>query len=266
MRKRPIVALALGGGGALGFAHIGVIDILQKNNIPIDIVVGTSMGAVVGAIYCNGASIEDMEKMATNIKTRQLLDVSLGFQGLISGNKAMNMLKKILPKDKNIEDLPVKFACNAVDIVRGKEVVFEKGNILKSLRASMSVPGIFVPVRYEGMTLVDGGVLNNLPHDIARRMGADIVIAVDVVSSSEFSGNPRTAVGIIARSWLIAQQESQNNRRKFYNVKITPNMPKHRQHVFDDDEAKEIINEGRIAAQKSISKISELIENFKFRK
>lgn len=263
MKKRPIIALALGGGGALGFAHIGVLDILQKNNIPIDIVVGTSMGAVVGAIYCNGSSIEDMEKLAINIKTRQLLDVSLGFKGLISGNKAINVLKKILPKDKNIEDLPVKFACNAVNIINGEEVVFEKGNILKSLRASMSVPGIFVPVRYNGMTLVDGGVLNNLPHDIARKMGADIVIAVDVVSSSEFSGNPRTAVGVLTRSWLIAQQESQCNKKKFYNIKITPHMPKLKQHVFDDDEAIEIINEGRIAAEKSINKILEKIEDFK---
>lgn len=263
MKKRPIIALALGGGGALGFAHIGVLDVLQKNKIPVDIVVGTSMGAVVGAIYCNGSTIDEMEKLATNIKTRQLLDVSLGFQGLISGNKAMNMLKKILPKDKNIEDLPVKFACNAVNIVNGEEIVFEKGNILKSLRASMSVPGIFVPVRYGGMTLVDGGVLNNLPHDIARRLGADIVIAVDVVASSEFSGNPHTAVGVLARSWLIAQQETQKNKKKFYNIKITPHMPKLQQYIFDDDETIEIINEGRKAAEKNINKIIQLIDDFR---
>ena len=262
MKKRPLIALALGGGGALGFAHVGVLEVLQKNNIPIDIVVGTSMGAVVGALYCNGASIEEMEKLAKSVRTKKLIDISLGLQGLISGNKAISTLKKYIPKDKNIEDLPVKFACNAVNIVNGEEVVFEKGNIIKALRASISVPGIFVPVHMNGMTLVDGGVLNNLPHDIARSMGADIVIAVDVVGSTEFSGKPKNAIGVIARSWLIAQQESQKNKRKFYNIKITPEIPKFQQHIFNHEETSDIICAGRISAEKNIKKIQNLIDDF----
>lgn len=263
MKKRPIIAVALGGGGALGFAHIGVLDVLKENNIPMDIVVGTSMGAVVGAFWCNGASADSLEKFASTIKTRQLVDLHLGLRGLISGSRVIRLLEKGIPKDKNIEDLPIRFACNAVNIQNGEEILFEKGNMLKAVRASMSVPGIFVPVRYEDMTLVDGGVKNNLPHEHARKMGADIVIAVDVVGSSVFNELPRTALGILIQSWLISQQQSQKNMHKFYDVKITPHIPDNKQYVFDKETAEKLINEGRLACEKQLPKIKELIENFR---
>lgn len=262
MKKRPVIAVALGGGGALGFAHIGVLDVLRENNIPIDIIVGTSMGAVVGAFWCNGASADSLEQFASSLKTRQIVDISLGLKGLISGRRVMRMLEKGIPKDQNIEDLPMRFACNAVNIQTGEEVLFEKGNMLNAVRASMSVPGIFVPVKVDGRTYVDGGVKNNLPHAHARNMGADIVIAVDVVSSSEFNRLPRTAVGILTQAWLISQQESQKNMHKFYNVKITPHIPQNKQYIFDGDVATQIIEEGRKACENCLPKIKEFIENY----
>lgn len=262
MKKRPIIAVALGGGGALGYAHIGVLDVLRENNIPIDIIVGTSMGAVVGAFWCNGASADSLEKFASSLKTRNIVDISLGLKGLISGRRVMRMLEKGIPKEQNIEDLPVRFACNAVNIQTGEEVLFEKGNMLNAVRASMSVPGIFVPATFGGHTYVDGGVKNNLPHFHARNMGADIVIAVDVVSSSVFDSLPRTAIGVLTQAWLISQQESQKNMHKFYNIKITPHIPQNKQYVFDGDVATKIIEEGRVACEKCLPKIKELIENF----
>lgn len=263
MKKRPVVAVALGGGGALGFAHIGVLDVLKENNIPVDIIVGTSMGAVVGAFWCNGSSADALEQFASSLKTRQLIDISIGLKGLISGGRVVRLLQKGIPKDKNIEDLPLRFACNAVNIKTGEEVLFEKGNLLNAVRASMSVPGVFVPANFEHMTLVDGGVKNNLPHEHARKMGADIVIAVDVVSSSVFDTLPKTALGILTQAWLISQQESQKNMRKFYDVKIIPHLPQNKQYDFNGDVAKQIINEGRIACEKQLPKIKEIIENFK---
>lgn len=262
MKKKPVVAVALGGGGALGFAHIGVLDVLKENNIPVDIIVGTSMGAIVGAFWCNNASADALEKFASSLKTRQLIDINLGLKGLISGGRVVRLLQKGIPKDQNIEDLPIKFACNAVNIKTGQEVLFEKGNLLNAVRASMSVPGIFVPAKFEGNTYVDGGVKNNLPHMHARNLGADIVIAVDVVSSSTFDTLPRTAVGVLTQAWLISQQESQKNMHKFYNIKITPHLPQNKQYVFDKDVATQIIEEGRVACEKAIPKIVKLIQNF----
>src|SRR5574344_312852 len=138
MKKTPKVAVVLGGGGALGFAHIGVLEVLEKHHIPVDIVVGTSMGALIGGAYCSGKSTSELEQMAIGITKRTLFDLSLGFQGLLSGKKVVKILREIT-NDINIENSKPRFACNAVDLSHGVEHVFTTGNMVEAMRASMSV-------------------------------------------------------------------------------------------------------------------------------
>ena len=193
MKKRPKVAVVLSGGGALGFAHIGVMDVLIKNKIPMDLIVGTSMGAVIGGSVSCGCSCKDLEDSVIKLKTRYLFDLCLSFKGVCSGKNALKYIKKVVP-DIEQRDTKIPFICNAVDLITNEEVVLKEGSILKNIRASMSVPGVFAPVKYGEKLLVDGGVLNNMPHDIARKEGADIIIAVDVVSKSNTTGNVKNAV------------------------------------------------------------------------
>ena len=261
MKKRPVVALVLGGGGALGFAHVGVIESLQKNNIHVDMVVGTSMGAVVGASYCSGLSLDKMKEFARDISLKKMYDLNFNLTGLISGRKVVKILKNVI-SDINTEEMPIKFVCNAVDLKTGKEIVLDKGNVIKNVRASLSVPGVFVPVKMDNMVLVDGGVINNMPHDIARKLGADIIIAVDVVTKSTLSELPKTMVGYFIQSWFIAQKELQNCKRKYYNVLIRPDISDFDQFDYKGEIAERIIDKGREETEKYISKIKELIENF----
>lgn len=262
MKKRPKVALVLGGGGALGFAHIGVIEELQKNHIPIDMVVGTSMGSIVGGALACGKSIVELKEFAKKLKTRHLFDLNLNFKGLLSGRSVVKVLKKVLP-DIDMKETKIPFICNAVDLISCKEVVLKEGSLIKNIRASISCPGVFTPVKYENMLLVDGGVVNNLAHDIARKNGADIVIAVDVVTKTELNTQIKGVVGYVIQSWLIAQKELQANKRKYYNVLIQPELGKYTQYNFNGDVTDDIIELGKIAAQEKVAKIKELIADFK---
>ncbi len=257
MKNRPVVALVLGGGGALGFAHVGVIEALVENNIPIDMIVGTSMGAIVGASYCSGFSINKMREFAESVSLRKMYDLNFDFTGFISGKKVVNMLKKVI-KNVNTEDLTTKFVCNAVDLKTGKEIILDKGNVIDNVRASISVPGVFVPVQTNDMVLVDGGVINNLPHDIAHKLGADVIIAVDVVSKSKMEELPKTIVGYFMEAWFIAQKELQNAKRKYYNVLIQPNTSEFSQTDYKGKLALDIIHEGKLEALKHIDEIKKL--------
>jgi len=262
MKKRPKIALVLSGGGALGFAHVGVIDVLQKNHIPIDLIVGTSMGAIIGGAVASGVSCEDIENIVYRVKTRHLFDFHLPIKGIFSGKGAMRFLRQSIP---DIEQTKTKipFICNAVDLVSCKEVVLKEGNLIDNIRASMSCPGIFNPVRKDEMILVDGGVLNNMPHDIARKEGADIIIAVDVVTKSSYDQPVKNAVQCIVQSFLMSQKEIQNTKRKYYNILIQPELGTRKQYSFNGEVSKEIIELGRIATKEKLEKIKELINDYK---
>ncbi|MCR4404612.1 MAG: patatin-like phospholipase family protein [Candidatus Acetothermia bacterium] len=179
---RPVVGLALSSGGPRGAAHAGVLRVLEEHGIPIDIIVGTSMGAMVGGAYAAGVPIARVEEEW--LKT-DLLRVAKSFlptfplRGWSSGSNILKMLQALLG-DVRIEALPIKFAAVATDIDTGNEVVLQEGPLVEAIRASSSIPGLFVPVEHEGRLLVDGGLVNPLPVDVARRLGAEIVIAVDL--------------------------------------------------------------------------------------
>jgi len=261
MKKRPKVAIVLSGGGALGFAHVGVIDILQKNKVPIDMIVGTSMGAIIGGAIACGKTCDELESIAEKMRTKDLYDFNLTFKGLLSGKGAMKFLKRELP-NIDIKDTKIPFICNAVDLVSSQEVIFKEGNLIDCIRASISIPGVFNPVQMGDMLLVDGGIINNMPHDIARKEGADIIIAVDVVSKSILPNKVNNIIHTIMISSLISQKEMQKCKRKYYNVLIQPNLGEFRQHDFSGKTCKEIIELGRVAALEKLDKIKELINDF----
>jgi len=177
------IGLALGGGGAKGLAHIGVIQALEEAGIRIDYIAGTSMGALIGAAYASGFPIDTLEKIATETDwktTAKLFSPALSASGFIDGKKVKDFLHTIYG-DKKIEDLPIPFAATATDISDGKPYVINKGSVLEAVRASISIPVVFTPVQHANAFLVDGGLVNAVPIDIVREMGADYVIAVHIV-------------------------------------------------------------------------------------
>ncbi|HZS63907.1 MAG TPA: patatin-like phospholipase family protein [Xanthobacteraceae bacterium] len=178
---RPVVALALGGGAARGFAHIGVLRALIANGIKPDIIVGTSIGAVAGGCFAGGA-LDTFEEWARSLTVRGVLgylDVSLSGSGLIGGNRLAQRLEKALGKTL-IEDLPLTFAAIATEVRTGHEIWLTHGRLVEALRASYALPGIFPPIRVGGRWLVDGALVNPVPVSPARALGARVVVAVNL--------------------------------------------------------------------------------------
>jgi len=241
VKKRPRIGLVLSGGGARGLAHVGVIQILEEMKIPIDYVVGTSMGAIVGAFYASGISPAEMEKIVVSMEWNEafidkpppsemlfrrkrdaadfLINFDLGFRdgkftlpkGLLQGQNLNLMLKSMLIHTEGIHDfnqLNIPFRAVATDIETGNAVVLEKGELVKSIRASMSIPAMFAPVEIDGKMLVDGGVANNLPVDVARLMGADIVIAVDISTTLSKREQLSTSIEITSQLTSIMVQRN----------------------------------------------------------
>jgi NTE family protein len=175
------VALVLSSGGARGIAHIGVIEELTKFGYTITSVAGASMGALVGGMLAQGTLAKFTEWLigVTKMDVIKFMDLTIGHGGLIKGEKIMKVLEEFIG-DTDIEDLLIPYSCVAADLIGHKEFVFNKGSLLQAIRASSSIPTVFMPVMYNGMMLVDGGVLNPLPIDLVHRSDGDILIAVNV--------------------------------------------------------------------------------------
>jgi len=180
--KNTKVGLALGSGGAKGVSHIAVLDYCAKKEIPISMIAGSSIGAVIGSLYAYGA-LPEFTAFLKSVKSNNLFayfDPVFPKTGLVQGRRAMELLAKFIPKSVDLEDLKLPVAIVATDFYTGKPVVFRKGNVLDAIRASISIPGIFVPVKYMDTVLVDGGVSDPLPIDVVKQMGAGIVMAVNL--------------------------------------------------------------------------------------
>ncbi|MBA7517699.1 hypothetical protein ES705_09753 [subsurface metagenome] len=189
-KKGLKIGLALGSGSARGLAHVGVVMALEAYNIPIDIIAGTSIGSVIGGLYASGATIEQLEEVALSIKkskTLFLIDPVFPHSGLISGDRIEKMLNQFGIKDKTFDDLKIPFAAVATDIESGAEVILNQGKVIDAVRASISIPGIFTPVKYQDYYLVDGGVVDPVPVDVVKMMGADIIIAVNLAKISPYN-------------------------------------------------------------------------------
>lgn len=181
--KRPRIGLALGSGAAKGLAHIGVLKVLEREKVPIHFIAGTSAGALIGAVYASGIKAWQMEKIAVDIdrmEMARLFDPVLPWSGLIDGKKIEGFVAQVFG-DRLIEDLKIPFVAIAADILTGEEVIIAKGSVVKAVRASISIPGIFTPVEFNNRLLVDGGVVDPVPTEVLRDMGMERIIAVNVI-------------------------------------------------------------------------------------
>ncbi len=180
---KPRVALVLGGGAARGFAHVGVIRALEQEHIPIDLVVGTSVGSLIGALYAADVDSFDLEWTAFKLEKDDLFDFGMMTavmgMGFARGERLEQFVRSRI-KPPNIEDLKIPFAAVATDLNWGTKVVIDRGSVARAVRASSAIPGVFQPVQHMGKLLVDGGVVDNIPVSVARAKGADIVIASDI--------------------------------------------------------------------------------------
>jgi NTE family protein len=259
---RPCVALVLGGGSARGFAHVGVISALEEAQVPIELVVGTSVGSLVGGLYASGLGGARLEEAARGLKRRDFFDFYVwnAFTGL--GLAPGNNLREFVARhvgDRAIEDLPRPFVAVAVDLRTGDEVILENGSLEDAIRASTAIPGVFEPFRAGDRLLVDGGVRNNLPVDVARSRGADVVIAVDV--SAVASRVPLdNAVDVLLRAIEIVFDANADEQAKEADVVVRPDVgaiP-----PLDFEQRRDAIEAGRAAARAALPAIEAAIDRF----
>jgi NTE family protein len=261
------VGLALSGGAARGLAHVGVLRILQKEGIPIDMIAGTSAGAVAGAAY---AWSLDTARMTREIldgrwrKTTPMLDPWFPTSGFIKGKKIKELIVEYLGGNIKFKDLKIPFACVATDIDTGEEVVIDSGSVPDALRASMSIPGIFRVVKHEGRYLVDGGLTTPLPVRVVRQMGADFVIAVnvnpDVSNRMSPSSRQRAAARkepnifqVMLQTVYITSATLARGDAAGADIVIRPDLDNFKGGDFR--KVRELIKRGRLAAQAAIPEI-----------
>jgi NTE family protein len=225
-KRNRKVGLALGGGAARGLAHIGVIKALSQAGIHVDYVAGTSVGSVIGALYCAGYSWQEIKETAKHLNWGRLISPTIPVIGLAKTNKLEHFLENLLKK-RSFEDLEIPFCAVAVDISTGREVLLKSGSVARAVQASSSIPGIFEPTKIDGMLLVDGGLINNVPSDVVREMGAGLVIAVDLNYYYPKTGTPKHILDIIYASLFIIMNNKSNKADKFADYLVAPNLSKY---------------------------------------
>lgn len=219
------IGLALGGGGAKGFAHIGVIKVLQENNIPVQIITGTSAGSVVGALFAYGFDYKEIHRILKYVGAN-LADFELSPKGFITGKKLQALINTNIANTP-IESLPTKLGVVATDFNSGDAVIFTKGNVGQAIRASSSIPAIFQPTEINGRLYVDGGLTAPVPVSQARKMGSDIVIAVDIsdtLEQSDFLSKTNSWFSIIDNSFIILVNARLKQELAKADVVIKPNL------------------------------------------
>ncbi|MEN6389223.1 MAG: patatin-like phospholipase family protein [Syntrophomonas sp.] len=256
---RPKIGLVLGSGSARGLAHIGVIQVLEENNIPIDLIVGCSMGAMVGGIYAAGAKINMLDRLIECMDTSLLFDVRFPRMGFMEGKKIHYFLE-LLTKKKTFADLEIPFITVATDLISGEAVVFKEGVVADAIRASISIPGVFQPVHLDKMILVDGAVANRLPIDVAQDEGADIVIAVEVNYTHAREVVINTAMDVILTSLDIMQKPQFDMISQQADVLIKPEVGHFASRDFN--KSGELVALGRQATEAHIETIKRKIEVF----
>jgi len=248
--ERVRVGLALAGGFARGIAHIGVIRVLREAGIPIDCAAGTSVGSLIGAAFCGGASLEDMERIGTVTTFADFGRWTPSWLGLATNQRMEKFLARFTPA-KTFEELQTPLAIATTDIIDGVTVYHSSGPLAPPLRASCAYPGLFVPIQYEGRTLVDGFLTAPVPVEGALLLGADIVIAVYLESGS--LEQPRTITDILSRSFNIMQRHADLAWRTQADVIIEPDV---KQFVWDDfTKTPDMVAAGEIAALHALPQI-----------
>lgn len=257
--KPAKIALVLGAGAAKGFAHVGVLKVLETHRIPIDMVVGTSAGSLVGALHAYGYSAYQIQSLSLSLSKDDLFDLVLPDNGFIKGERLQNYVNRLV-RNTPIENLRIPFYAIATDIQTGEEVGFATGNTGMAVRASCSIPGIFQPVRIYGRTYVDGGVVSPVAVEFAKKQGADVVIAVDI-SSGVNTTPPTGTIETILQAVEIMYSRIAENQLRQAEVVIRPRV----RHIASSDLSKrhEAILEGEKAALDAVPKIIEILNRLR---
>ena len=252
------IGIALGGGAAYGVAHVGVLKALEESGIKPDIIAGTSVGALIGGLYASGCTIAEVEAAVRDFDWINTVKFTIPKEGLISFARLDEFIVRHA-KVKNIEDTKIKFASIASNLLDGKIEVMEKGPLAISIRASCGLPGIFIPTAYNNKLFVDGGVLNNVPTDVVKAMGADFVIGVDPLAKSQMDISKHHDVfAIVWKSWAMATQQYVNAASyKDADAVILPDIEDI--YPFDLSKREAIMERGYSTALKQKQEILDLI-------
>ncbi len=284
--ERPKIGLALSGGSALGFAHIGVLEMLDSLKLPVDFVAGTSMGAIVGGLYSIGYSTEELCDLAINTnwdeiftdtprreqmpffekqnQGRYQLELKLkGFtpsvpSGLIQGQKIKLKLASLTNGYEGVEsflDFPIPFSCVAADLISAEQVVLSKGSLSASLRASMSIPTVFSPVEIDDNLLIDGGIVNNFPTDVVKDMGADFIIGLNLTYPKKTAKDYSSFLDVLDRTTDLPRINKLKQNINVANLYITEYTAGLSLMDFDDEKVPVIIDRGRVAAHENFNKL-----------
>lgn len=255
--ERPKVGVALGGGFARGIAHIGVLRVLEKHEIPIDFIAGTSVGALIAAAYAGGTSLDEMERHGSETHFRDFGRWTLSRMGMASNERLEDFLHRFTPAQR-FDEMKIPLTIVATDIVEGESVYFTKGEIGPALRASCAYPGLFLPVRHRDRVLVDGFLTETVPAPAVRRMGAELVIGVHLEPGLLDAG-PRNTIEIISRSFSIIQIAASQPWRSATDILIEPDV----HHVLWDEFVKtpQLVKAGEAATRAALPRIRAALAN-----
>lgn len=250
--KRRKIGLALGSGAARGLAHIGVLKVLEEEQIAVHRIAGTSAGSLIGSLFCSGFSWQKIKETARDIDWGDLVSPTWPTLGIVSPEKIEKTLSRLL-QGRGFDDLAIPFGAVAVDITTGEEVVLRSGSVARAVRASCSIPGIFEPTEIEGRLLVDGGLVNDVPTTVVKDMGADRVIGVDLNADRVVPKRPENLIEIFYRSLNILIYNSAQRARRVADVMVVPRLEGFAYH--DLGRLDELIEQGERAMRDQIEKV-----------
>lgn len=256
-KRQPAIGIALGGGFARGIAHIGVLKVLEEEGIPVRMVAGTSVGAIMGAAYCSGLTIDELEEIAHKVRFTTFARWTLSRFGFASNDRMVSFLKQIL-KVQTFEELRIPLGVTATDFNTGKGTVFTSGSIIDPVRASCAYPGMFLPVEIRGSWLVDGMLSYPVPTRPLREMGAERVLAVHLKGQWSKTSAPRHFFDVIGQSFAIAQDMMSAVWRNSADIVIEPDVA-----GFDYDDFKradELIRVGELAMRRALPEVRKWLE------
>jgi len=255
--KPASLGIALGGGFARGIAHVGVLKVLEAENIPVRCIAGTSVGALIGAAYCSGASAAELEDVATRVRFKHFARWTLSRFGIADNQRMIGFLTSIL-KVPTFEDLRIPLAVAATDFNSGEGVVFRSGNLIDPVRASCAYPGMFLPVKIDGRLLVDGMLSHAVPTRPLREMGADRVLAVHLRGTWTRDNGPRHLLDVIGQCFAIAQEMNCSVWKQAADLVVEPNVNGYK---YDDFEhAAQLVKAGELAMQAALPDVKKWFE------
>lgn len=254
---QPIVGVALGGGFARGIAHVGVLRVLEENDIPVDVLSGTSVGALIGAAYASGATLDELERQGMLTHFRDFGRWTISRMGMATNERLEGFLRRFT-NIKTFEEMKIPFGIVATDLITGQTVCFTRGEVGPPLRASCAYPGLFIPVEHEGRMLVDGFLTEHVPCESLRRcMGADVVIAVHL-DPGQPNQKPKNTIEVIGRSFSIVQEQTPPRWLRYADVILRPDVKSI--HWDDFQKTPELVAAGVAAAREALPEIKMAIK------